>query len=315
MTSRLLIAGVAAGCVTAAGVGGYLAVRTASHPAEPTVAAAAAPTVHTPLAQVVAPHASPATSAGEAAPPMARPATSRTPPAPRTARTAPIIEAPVREAAPTPVAAEAMPTAPPPDLGVPTTTAADVIPMHPGRNLELPAPRYELVELPTNAVIGIRLDTTVSTESARVEDAVRARVTRPVIVDGVTVIPTGARLNGMVTEVDTGGRFRERARIGVRFTSLTIDDDRHVPIQTETIYREGEPPAGEATAKIGASAVVGSILGGVFGGRKGAAIGAATGAAGGTAVVAAGGPNAAVLPSGSTFTLRLSEPATIQIDR
>ncbi len=313
MTSRLLIAGVAAGCVTAAGVGGYLAVRTASHPAEPTVAAAAATQTTPP------PVAAPAV-ASSAAPDMAaapvRPTASRVRPASPASRPAPVVETPVREALPAepaPAATADLSRMPPPDLDVPT--AADVIPMHPGRSIELPAPRYELVELPANAVIGIRLDTTVSTESARVEDAVRARVTRPVIVDGVTVIPTGTRLNGLVTEVETGGRFRERARIGVRFTSLTLDDNRHVSIQTETIYREGDPPAGEATAKIGASAVVGTILGGVIGGRKGAAIGAATGAAGGTAVVAAGGPNAAVLPSGSVFTLRLSEPATIQIDR
>jgi hypothetical protein len=187
--------------------------------------------------------------------------------------------------------------------------------MHPGRNIELPAPRYQLVELPANAVIGIRLDTTVSTESARVEDPVEATVTRPVVVDGITVVPTGARLDGFVTLVEPGGRFRERARIGVRFTSMTIDGSRQVAIQTEAIYREGEPPAGEATAKIGASAVVGSILGGVLGGRKGAAIGAATGAASGTAIVARGGPNEATLPSGTTFTVRLSEPATIEVTR
>jgi hypothetical protein len=172
-----------------------------------------------------------------------------------------------------------------------------------------------LVELPANAVIGIRLDTTVSTENARVEDPVQARVTRPVVIDGATIIPTGARLDGNVTLVEPGGHFRERARIAIRFTSLTVDDLTSVPIVTEAIYREGEAPTGEATAKIGASAVVGSILGGVFGGRKGAAIGAATGAAGGTAMVAAGDRNEASIPSGSTFTVRLSEPATVEVPR
>jgi hypothetical protein len=101
----------------------------------------------------------------------------------------------------------------------------------------------------------------------------------------------------------------------VQFTSVTIDENTHIPIRTEGIYRVGEAPTGEATAKIGASAVVGSILGGVFGGKKGAAIGAATGAAGGTAIVAADGPNEAVLASGATFTLRLSEPATFEVER
>jgi hypothetical protein len=172
-----------------------------------------------------------------------------------------------------------------------------------------------LVELPANAVIGIRLDTTDSTENARVEDPVQARVTRPVVIDGATINPTRAPLDGNVTLVEPGGHFRERARIAIRFTSLAVDDLTSVPIVTEAIYREGEAPTGEATAKIGASAVVGSILGGVFGGRMGAAIGAATGAAGGTAMVAAGDRNEASIPSGSTFTVRLSEPATVEVPR
>jgi hypothetical protein len=164
-------------------------------------------------------------------------------------------------------------------------------------------------------VIGIRVETSISSETARVEAPVEAVVTRPVVIDGLTAIPTGARLSGIVTLVERGGQFRERARIGVRFTSVRLDDNVHVPIQTETIYRIGEAPAGEATAKIGASAVIGSILGGVFGGKKGAAIGGAAGAAGGTAVVARGDRSEATLPSGATLTVRLSEPAQFEIAR
>src|SRR5690606_11553728 len=119
-------------------------------------------------------------------------------------------------------------------------------------------------------------------------------------------------LIGYVTEVESGGKVRERARIGVRFTTLEIGDER-VPIATETIYRAGESPAGEATAKIGASAVVGSILGGVIGGKRGAAIGGAAGAAGGTAMVMSGSPNPAVLDSGTPLTVRLAEPVAIRV--
>jgi hypothetical protein len=305
MTSRLLIAGVAVGCVTAAGLGGFLAVRTATHSSE---------------AAALTPQAIASTTAREAA--VAGPetplVTASQQPATQPVRNIPRAERPTvgpeRDAA-SPVAGVPEPAtvAPAPVLTVDTSQSA--MAMHPGPNVSLPAPRAALVELPANAVIGIRLDTTVSSETASVEDTVHARVTRPVVVDGVTVIPTGARLTGSVTAVERGGRFRERSRIGIQFTSVTIDDDRHVPIRTEGIYRVGEAPTGEATAKIGASAVVGSILGGVFGGKKGAAIGAATGAAGGTAMVAADGPNEAVLASGATFTLRLSEPATFEVGR
>jgi hypothetical protein len=143
---------------------------------------------------------------------------------------------------------------------------------------------------------------------------VRARVTRAVVVDGVTVIPTGARLNGSVTLVERGGKMRDRARIGIRFSSVAVNGVR-IPLQTDAIYREGDAPGGEATAKIGASAVVGSILGGVFGGKKGAAIGGAAGAAGGTAMVVAGDRNAAALIAGAALTVRLTEPAEFRVER
>ena len=307
MTSRLLIAGVAAGCVAAAGVGGFLAVRTATHTSE-------AASVGAPLSAGDATQAdAPAAHDQEVAPTVASGTTVRsTPSISRATRPAVGSESDPASMAPTPT--ESAVVAPPPSLSVPTAQSA-TIPMHTGPSVALAGPRVEMVELPANAVIGIQLETTVSSETANVEDAVRARVTRPVIVDGVTLIPAGARLSGLVTAVERGGRFRERSRIGVRFTSVAVADNAQVPIRTETIYRVGDAPTGEATAKIGASAVVGSILGGVFGGKKGAAIGAATGAAGGTAIVAADGPNEAVLASGATFTVRLSEPAVFEVGR
>ncbi|MCC7044512.1 MAG: hypothetical protein IT183_11655 [Acidobacteria bacterium] len=307
MTSRLLIAGVALGCVTAAGLGGFLAVRTATHSSEAAALTPQATASTTGAEAAVASPATPLVTASEE--PAAQPARD----IPRAVRPAAAPESDAHSPASTAAGVPEPVVTPPPVLSVDTSPSA--IAMHPGPSVSLPAPRAELVELPANAVIGIRLDTTVSSETARVEDTVHARVSRPVVVDGVTVIPTGARLTGSVTVVERGGRFRERSRIGIQFTSVTIDDDRHIPIRTEGIYRVGEAPTGEATAKIGASAVVGSILGGVFGGKKGAAIGAATGAAGGTAIVAADGPNEAVLASGATFTLRLSEPATFEVGR
>jgi hypothetical protein len=304
MTSRLLIASVAAGCVTAAGAGGFLAVRTATHSSE---AASLTPQVALTTVAPEAPVAAPDEALGPAVPePVAQP--SRDLPRATRPATGPL---PVRQP-PAPAAPAVVET--PPVLSVPTSQSS-AISMPTGQNVTLPGPRYEMVELPANAVIGVSLETTVSSETAQVEDTVHAEVTRPVVVDGVTVIPSGARLTGVVTAVERGGRFRERARIGVQFTLVTIDETRRVPIRTEGIYRVGEAPTGEATAKIGASAVVGSILGGAFGGKKGAAIGAATGAAGGTAIVAAGGPNEAVLARGATFTVRLAHPATFEVER
>jgi type IV secretory pathway VirB10-like protein len=159
------------------------------------------------------------------------------------------------------------------------------------------------------------VNTPLSSERSRVEDRVDARVTRDVMADGRVAIPAGARVIGSVTAVERGGKMKERARLGVRFHTLVLADGREVPLRTETIYREGESPTGDSARKIGGAAVGGAILGAIMGGGKGAAAGATIGAAGGTAAVMAGDRNAATLPTGTVVTVRLSAPATLEVEK
>jgi hypothetical protein len=128
-------------------------------------------------------------------------------------------------------------------------------------------------------------------------------------------IPAGARAIGNVTQVERGGKFKERAKLGIRFHTLVLADGTRVPISTETIYREGESPANGSAQKIGGGAVGGAILGAILGGAKGAAIGATAGAAGGGAVVAAGDRSAAVLQPGAPITVRILSPVTITTEK
>ena len=176
-------------------------------------------------------------------------------------------------------------------------------------------PKYEEVVVRADSVIGIRLDNAISSETARVEDRVSARVSRDVTVDDRLAIPAGSRLEGNVTLVERGGKFRERARLGIRFTSLVLADGTRIKLDTDTIYRDGDSPTGEATSKIGASTAVGAIIGAVIGGKKGAVIGSTTGAAGGTAAVMAGGRNAATIAAGTPLTVKLTSPVTVMVER
>ncbi len=144
---------------------------------------------------------------------------------------------------------------------------------------------------------------------------VRARVTRDVRVRDQVAIPAGARAEGSITLVEQGGRLKDQARLGIRFHTIVLADGTRLPINTETIYREGESPARESAAKIGGGAVGGAVLGAIFGGKKGAVIGSTVGAAGGGVAVAASEPNAATLPAGSTVTVRVGSPATVTVER
>ena len=81
-----------------------------------------------------------------------------------------------------------------------------------------------------------------------------------------------------MTLVERGGRVRERARLGVRFTSIVLADGTRLPIQTEAVLREGDPPGRESAAKIGGGAIGGAIIGGISAAPRRAAIGSTVGA-------------------------------------
>jgi hypothetical protein len=164
-------------------------------------------------------------------------------------------------------------------------------------------------------VVGIRIDQALSSATAKLEDRVTASVSRDVTVDGRTVLPAGARLEGNVMLVQPGSKFKGRARLGIRFHTLVLADGLRVPIQTEALYRDGESATESTAAKVGTGAAAGAIVGAVLGGKRGAIIGAGVGAGGGTAAVMAGDAKEAVLQSGTPLTMRLTAPVTITIER
>ena len=211
-----------------------------------------------------------------------------------------------------------------PSPGRPATAGRDEqgapVPLDAARSPELlPAGPAELVReeliVPAQAVIGLQFESSVSSETAVVEDEVIARVTRDVRVHDQVAVPAGSKVQGFVTLVERGGRLRERARLGVRFTTLILPDGSRLPIDTETVYREGESATRESATKIGGGAIGGAIIGGLLGGAKGAAIGSSIGAGTGTAMVMTGGRNAAVLNPNTPITVRLEQPVAVASER
>ena len=338
MISRpVLLALLAAGCVTAAAGGAYVAVRQnavdTATPSGVTQFAAPAPVPATDPAQpapvaatdaLVSPSAPAPEPAVEVETP--RPASPKTaPPAATRPRRPAERQTTIAERRSRPSVEPAGPGAQAPESATNGAAPPPVVPVRtdplpePVRLPEIaPAtPEREFLELvvPSSSVIGLQMDTSLSSERARVEDRVEARVTRDVLVDGRVAIPAGSRLIGAVTMVERGGKIKERARLGVRFHTLVLADSLELPIRTESISREGEAPGRESSAKIGGAAVGGAILGAILGGGKGAMIGGATGAAGGTAAVMAGDRNAATFTAGTVLTVRLTEPVTVEVEK
>ena len=180
-----------------------------------------------------------------------------------------------------------------------------------------PPAEPETVELvvPADAVLGLQVERTVTSETARVEDRVEARVTRDVRVGDRVAIPAGSIVQGSVMEVERGGKIKERARLGIRFHTVVLADGSRLNIRTDSVVREGASPANESAAKIGGAAVGGAILGAILGGGKGAIIGGSVGAAGGTAAQMASGRNPAVLPAGTTVSVRVQQPVSVTVEK
>ena len=254
-------------------------------------------------------------SAPEVAPPPQRPANKTTKPsAPAERRSNDVARASTPPAVAAATVAEPPKSSPPP-APVEVVEPPRIVDNQASRAVEPVGPIYDELVVSADSVIGLEIETAITTERAKVEDPVVARVTRDVKVGNRVVIPAGTRANGEVTTVDRGGRLKERARLGVRFTSIVLADGTRVPIDTETIYREGDSTTNESAAKIGGGAIGGAIIGGILGGGKGAAIGSIVGAGAGTGAVAAGGRNAATLPSGTPVTVRVKEPVVVTVER
>lgn len=326
ISNRLAFAALGIACVAAAAGGGYVATRhNTTERLVPPVGATSvsAPVTSAPAAEpqtptsgsstdVSAPRQAPAARVADQKPAPSRPTqAARAVTRPESATPGrPEPPAIVPEHAPStqPIAGAAVALEPAP------IAARDERPTEPVTP-EPPKATFEELTVAAESVIGLQTETALSSERARIEDRVEARVVRDVRVAGRVAIPAGSRVFGSVVAVDRGGRARTRARLGIRFHTLALADGTRLPISTDTIYRYGDDPANGAAAKIGGGAVAGAILGAIIGGGKGAAIGATTGAAGGGAAVMSSDRSEALFPSGAQVTARIVSPVTITVDR
>ena len=346
--NRLTIGALAVACVAAAGAGGYFASRQNTGSAPATTVASAAPASsessaaapNSPVQEteaVVAPERASAdvgtqgtttstSRRAEAARPTSSTAsTAGTAHTPRTASAKPAGTTP----RPSPPALERpWPSTPSPSSTSPVpnspaatadSSAAATVDDRPAlespRAPEPPQKVFDELVVSANSVIGLETANRISSETARIEDRVEAKVTRDVKVGDKIAIPAGSRAIGSVIQVERGGKFKERARLGIRFTTLVLADGTRLPMSTETILREGEAPGNSSAAKIGGVAIGGAILGAILGGAKGAAIGATAGAGGGVAAVEVSNRQEVTLPAGSPMTVKLLTPLTVTVEQ
>lgn len=169
------------------------------------------------------------------------------------------------------------------------------------------------VTLPVGTLLRLRLDTSHASNTSRAEDRVQAHLAAPVVVNGVTALPSNTPAVGYVTAVRPSGKVKGRGYLAVRFTEVRPDDGDRYRMTTRTWAREARGTKKKDAAKIAVPGVVGGVVGAIVDGKKGAAIGAGVGAGAGTAVVLSTAGEEVRLPRGSTLLVRLSAPLTVRV--
>jgi Putative peptidoglycan binding domain. len=178
--------------------------------------------------------------------------------------------------------------------------------------------------VPEDTVISVRMDSTLSSKSSRVGDRFTATVDVPVNVNGATVIPAGAIVEGRVTQVTPARRMGRSGTIAVEFENLVLpdgtrlaldgsltSDDPEIRRQIDNENRVSGRDNRRTGVFVGSSGAVGAVLGGIAGGLKGAAVGGAIGAGVGLAGVLLTKGEDAQVQSGTPFGVQLRRALSI----
>jgi hypothetical protein len=177
------------------------------------------------------------------------------------------------------------------------------------------------LSLPAGTPMKVRLENTLSTFSNKEGDAFTGKVTDAVTLDGKTVIPAGATVQGRVTKVNEPRRIAGKPTIGLFPETVVLPGGERYMLNAavvDTNLRNGTDVNTEGQFKgdghdvkdvteFGFGTGGGMLVGGLAGGPAGLLIGGAVGATV-TAAHWLGKKRSAVLPSGTVLMLELSRP-------
>src|SRR4029453_13766612 len=114
------------------------------------------------------------------------------------------------------------------------------------------------VSVPAGTPLPIILDTSVASNTSRVEQPVRAHLSRDVRLENEVVIPAGSEVYGNVTAVRRAGKVKGRSYIALRLTTLVPrGSGQRYSIDTGRIARTGRATKKNDAIKVGVPAAGG----------------------------------------------------------
>lgn len=177
--------------------------------------------------------------------------------------------------------------------------------------------------VPAGTALIVRLDTTLATFSNRAGDPFRGSVTQPVVINGQTLIPAGATIEGRVTKISEPRRISGKPTIGILpeavilpsgeryYLDATLTDTN---IHGSDVSSEGQFKGSghdkRDTIEQGAGTAGGMLIGGLVGGPAGVLVGGIIGA-GSTSTHWLVKHRSATLPAGTQLTLELNRPLSM----
>jgi hypothetical protein len=184
------------------------------------------------------------------------------------------------------------------------------------------------VTVPSDTRIPLQLQNAISSKTAYPGQEIYCRTIYPITVDNRIVIPVGSYVKGTVTQVVKPGRIRGKAKLGLRFDSLTLPNGVTEPLRAtlsafagngkegfnqKEAKIEGQSTKGQDAGRVAQTTVTGAEIGSIAGvssgsSLKGLGIGSAAGAAAGLIWVLAGRGKQIYLPPGTSLELQLAAP-------
>jgi len=177
--------------------------------------------------------------------------------------------------------------------------------------------------VPAGTALMVRLDTTLATFSNHVGDPFQGKVTEAVVINGSTLIPVGATVEGRVTKVSEPRRIAGKPTLGILAEAVILPTGERYFLDATLVDTNihGADVSAEGQFKglghdrrdqieVGGGAAGGMLIGGLIGGGPGILIGGAVGASA-TTVHWLAKHRSAILPAGTELTLELNRPIAL----
>jgi len=172
--------------------------------------------------------------------------------------------------------------------------------------------RSDPMVIPESTTIHVTLDQALASNQSRPGDHFAVTVSRPVIVDGKTLIPQGASADGVVVDARPSGRLMGRAHLQLALDSVAVNGE-NFGVRTSSSWRVGGDHKKRNWAWIAGGAGGGVLIGALAGGGEGALIGGPVGAGAGTAVAFLTGKKDIHLRPETPLSFKLAEPVTVPV--